>query len=151
MATVPILGLFISAVALTISTLIATVRTTVEAVITEVSIQSMLVEYIEYADFFLLSIVLYIIAIGLYSLFIDEKIALPKWLEFHSLDDLKEKLVSVVVAVIGVSFLGQIINTSDAKSVMFVGIGIAAVIFSLAYFVKHVMGSHAQPEDDKDK
>ncbi len=39
---------------------------------------------------------LYIIAIGLYELFIDSRIPVPPWLRIDDIDDLKHKLVSVM-------------------------------------------------------
>ena len=104
--------------------------------------QDMLVEYIEYADFFLLSIVLYIMSIGLYSLFIDDKIEMPSWLEIHTLDDLKEKLVSVIVVVMGVFFLGRLIHGADSLDLLCMGGGIGAVVLSMAYFVRYIMVAH---------
>ena len=149
-ATVPILGLFLAAVVMTVATFIQTILVTVEAVTSEIGIQSLLASYIEFADFFLLSIVLYIMAIGLYSLFINDKIELPPWLEFHSLDDLKEKLVSVVVVVMGVAFLGQVLHGAAAQDLLYVGVGVGAVVFSLAYFVSHVMAAHMSATDGKE-
>lgn len=46
-----------------------------------------------------------IISLGLYSLFSDDTLPLPRWLEVHSLDDLKGNLVSLVIAVLAVLFL----------------------------------------------
>lgn len=142
MAVVPIVGLFVAAVAMTVSTLVSTVLVTVEVVQGEVGMQDMLVEYIEFADFFLLSIVLYIMSIGLYSLFIDDEVELPSWLVVHTLDDLKEKLVSVIVVVMGVFFLGRLIHGAASLDLLCIGVGIGAVVLSLAYFVRHVMVAH---------
>lgn len=142
MAIIPIVGLFVAALAMTVSTLFSTVAVTIEVVKGEIGMQDMLVEYIEYADFFLLSIVLYIMSVGLYSLFIDDDIALPSWLIVHTLDDLKEKLVSIIVVVMGVFFLGRLIHGADSFDLMCMGAGIGAVVFSMAYFVRHVMVAH---------
>ena len=141
MALVPAVGLFISALALTITTLISTLVITFQTIVGDVTIQDMLVSYIEYADFFLMAIVLYIMSIGLYSLFIDDNVDMPDWLEIHDLDDLKEKLIAVIAVVMAVYFLGRLIHGASAMDVILLGIGIGAVIMSLAYFVKHVIGS----------
>ena len=151
MAAVPSFGLFVAAVAMTISTLISTIGVTVEVIEGQLTMQDMLVEYIEYADFFLLSIVLYIMSIGLYSLFIDDRIKMPSWLEIHTLDDLKEKLVSVIVVVMGVYFLGRLIHGADALDLLCMGGGIGAVILSLAYFVRHIMVAHKTHADEDDE
>ncbi len=136
---VPCLGLLIASVAMTISTLISTVLVTVEAVQGHVDMQDMLVDYIEYADFFLLGIVLYIMSIGLYALFIDDDTEMPAWFEIHTLDDLKEKLIGVLGVVIGVNFLGRLIHGTDATNLALIGCSSAAVIIALSYFVKHVI------------
>ena len=149
MAAVPSFGLFIAAIAMTIATLLSTIGVTVEVVKGELTMQDMLVEYIEYADFFLLSIVLYIMSIGLYSLFIDDEIEMPSWLEIHTLDDLKEKLVSVIVVVMGVFFLGRLIHGADSLDLLCMGAGIGAVVLSMAYFVRHIMVAHKREGEEE--
>ena len=142
LTAIPCLGLFISAIALTISTLVSTIQVTIEVIQGHVDMQDMLVEYIEYADFFLLAVVLYIMAVGLYSLFIDHDIVMPSWLEIDTLDDLKEKLIGVIGVVMAVYFLGRLIHGTDALDLLYIGVGTAAVIVALAYFVKHVISGH---------
>ena len=149
MAAVPSFGLFIAAIAMTIATLLSTIGVTIEVIKGELTMQDMLVEYIEYADFFLLSIVLYIMSIGLYSLFIDDEIEMPSWLEIHTLDDLKEKLVSVIGVVMGVFFLGRLIHGADSLDLLCMGGGIGAVVLSMAYFVRHIMVAHKREGEEE--
>ena len=59
---------------------------------------------------------------------------MPPWLQIHSLDDLKGKLIGVVVAVIAVVFLGELVEGKDAQSTMLVGIGAGALVLALAAF-----------------
>ena len=139
MAIVPSVGLLVAAVTLTIRTLANVATTTHDVMGGRIDMQAMLVEYIECADFFLLSIVMYIMAVGLYSLFIDPDVQMPAWLEIRSLDDLKEKLVGVIVVVMGVYFLGQLIHGSNTLELMYMGVAIGAVVASLTYFVRHVI------------
>lgn len=139
MAIIPSIGLLVAAVTLTIRTLVNVATTTFDVLAGRIDMQTMLVEYIECADFFLLSIVMYIMAVGLYSLFIDPDVQMPAWLEIRSLDDLKEKLVGVIVVVMGVYFLGQLIHGSNTLELMYMGAAIGAVVASLTYFVKHVI------------
>ncbi len=142
MAIVPSIGLFISAMALTISTLVSTIIVTFEAACGNLEMQDMLVDYIEFADFFLLAVVLYIMSVGLYSLFVDDGIEMPSWLQIHTLDDLKEKLVGVIVVVMGVYFLGLLIHGTEPIDLLLTGLGIGAVVLTLAYFVRYVMVAH---------
>ena len=148
MAIVPSVGLFISSMALTISTLISTVMVTFEAACGRLEMQDMLVDYIEFADFFLLAVVLYIMSVGLYSLFVDDGIDMPSWLRIRNLDDLKEKLVGVIVVVMGVCFLGLLIHGTEPIDLLLTGIGIGAVVLTLAYFVRYVMVAHNNRDCD---
>lgn len=101
---------------------------------------------IELVDLFLLATVLYVIAVGLYELFIDDTLPLPAWLEIHTLDDLKDKLIGVVVVVMGVLFLGQLISWDGQRDLLSLGAGIALVIAALAYFT-----SQKKPKQPADK
>jgi uncharacterized membrane protein YqhA len=114
---------------------IETVRTILHAVGGDLEKKAAVLEFIELADVFLLATVLYIMALGLYELFIDESITLPPWLAIHSLDDLKQKLVGVIAVVLAVSFLGSVIKGADASDLMALGVGIAAVVASMGYFL----------------
>ncbi len=140
MAVVPVIGLFVAALALTTCTLYLIIVATFHGVIGSITIQAMLVEYIEYADFFLLAIVLYIMSIGLYSLFIDKNVETPEWLEINDLDDLKEKLIAVIAVVMAVHFLGMLLHGAESFDIALYGLGIGVVIIALAYFVRHVIG-----------
>lgn len=91
--------------------------------------------FIETVDLFLLGTVLYIIALGLYELFVDENLPLPAWLTIHTLDDLKHKLTGVVILVMGVLFLGQVVTWDGQRDLLPYGAAIAMVIAALTYFL----------------
>jgi uncharacterized membrane protein YqhA len=135
----PIGGLFIAAVVLTIVAVVDVFKITVDAATSHGSLNHTVVGFIEVADIFLLAVVLYIMSLGLYELFIDPNLPLPDWLVVRSLEDLKEKLVGVVVVVLGIFFLGRLIESSNPQEVLYLGVGIAAVIAALAYFAKSVL------------
>jgi len=132
---IPVLGLFAGAVTLTVMAGIETVRTILHALGGDLEKKAAVLEFIELADVFLLATVLYIMALGLYELFIDDTIPLPPWLEIHSLDDLKQKLVGVIAVVLAVSFLGSVIKGVAASDLMALGVGIAAVVAAMGYFL----------------
>ncbi len=90
--------------------------------------------FIEIIDIFLLATVFYIIALGLYELFIDANVELPNWLSFQDLDDLKNKLASVVIVVLGVLFLGQALEWKG-NDILSYGVAVALVIAALTYFL----------------
>lgn len=141
-AIVPVAGLSLASLALLLVSGIDTYHLVVETLGGHMELKTLLVESIELADVFLLAVVLYIMALGLFSLFVDDRIPLPSWLEIHTLDDLKEKLIGVVVVVLAVFFLGRVIESKDYQSLMYLGVGISAIIFAMSYFVGRVMLGH---------
>lgn len=97
------------------------------------------IAFIELVDVFLLATVLYIIAVGLYELFIG-KLDLPEWLLITSLDDLKAKLISVIVTVLAVLFLGYVVKWKGGNDILWLGGAIALVIFALTFFAQQTGG-----------
>ena len=135
----PIVGLFVAAVVLTSVAVVDVVKITTEVVGGHLKLNQTVVGFIEVADIFLLAVVLYIMALGLYELFIDPNLPLPEWLVVRSLEDLKEKLIGIVVVVLAIFFLGRVIESDNPLELLYLGIGVAAVIASLAYFTKSVL------------
>jgi uncharacterized membrane protein YqhA len=82
-----------------------------------------------------LGTVLYIVALGLYQLFIDQNLALPRWLKVNDLNDLKRDLIAVVVVLLGVSFLGEVVNWEGDNDILPLGAGIALVIAALGFIL----------------
>jgi uncharacterized membrane protein YqhA len=97
--------------------------------------KKLVVSMIEVIDLFLLGTVFYITALGLYELFISDDIEVPEWLEIQTIDDLKGKLISVVVVVLGVLFLGQAVTWDGQTNLLPFGASIGLVITSLTYFL----------------
>ncbi|NCZ71901.1 MAG: hypothetical protein EBY10_00230, partial [Actinobacteria bacterium] len=78
--------------------------------------------------------VLLVIGYGLYELFIDAEIDVPLWLKVEDLDDLKSKLIGVVVAIIAVVFVGVFVDSNRADDVISYGVGAGALVAGLAIF-----------------
>jgi uncharacterized membrane protein YqhA len=97
--------------------------------------KQLLLDTIEVIDVFLLSTVFYVIAVGLYELFIQDNLPLPEWLEFHDLDDLKSKLVAVIVVALAVLFLGQVVSWDGTRDLLGFGVANALVIGALTLFL----------------
>lgn len=112
--------------------------------------KTLLLSFIEIVDIFLLATVLYIIALGLYELFIDDTVPVPRWLEIHTLDDLKDKLIGVVVVVLGVGFLGQFVSWDGQTNLLVSGGGAALVIAALTWFLNAKPKKSKAAKDDED-
>jgi uncharacterized membrane protein YqhA len=93
---------------------------------------------IEIIDIFLVATVFYIVALGLYELFIA-KAPLPGWLKICDLDDLKEKVLGLVTIALAVLFLGDALTWEGTTNILAYGAAIGAVIISLSVYmwVKH--------------
>ncbi|WP_129628548.1 YqhA family protein [Candidatus Oscillochloris fontis] len=137
-ALIPSICIFIAGTALMVYGAIESFQIIMHAFEEEVSskgAKTLLLSAIELVDLFLLATVLYVIAIGLYELFIDDDLPLPPWLIIHDLDDLKEKLIGVVIVVLGVLFLGQVIAWDGTRDLLNHGGAAALVIAALSYFL----------------
>jgi len=91
------------------------------------------VEIVEYVHTFLIGTVLYITAVGLYQLFVNE-IQFPGWLKIDSTEELETNLIGVTVVVLAVNFMG-VVFTKDPGILLEYGAGIALPIAALALFV----------------
>ena len=91
------------------------------------------VEIVEYVHTFLIGTVLYITAVGLYQLFVEE-IQFPGWLRIDSTEELETNLIGVTVVVLAVNFMG-VVFTNDPTILLEYGAGIALPIAALALFV----------------
>lgn len=135
---IAVLGSFIASVALILYGGIVVAKVTWHAFSHTVNAEGakdLAVDFIEMIDLFLLGTVLYIVALGLYELFIDESLPLPAWMRIHDLDDLKDKLIGVVIVLLGVTFLGKVVTWNGSRDIVYFGAAIALVILSLGGFL----------------
>ena len=93
-----------------------------------------IVEVLTAVDAILLGTVLLVIGYGLYELFIDADLDVPQWLRVYDLDDLKSKLIGVVVAIVAVVFVGVFVDSNRASDVISYGVGAGALVVGLAIF-----------------
>lgn len=107
------------------------------------------VDFISAVDVFLIATVMYIIAVGLYELFIGP-LQLPTWLTFKSFDDLKEQLVSVVIAVLAVLFLSSVVG-STTESLLVVGAASSVMILALTLFLSYKSSKTYKASADKEE
>jgi len=87
-----------------------------------------IVEVLTAVDAILLGTVLLVIGYGLYELFIDADLDVPQWLRVYDLDDLKSKLIGVVVAIVAVVFVGVFVDSNRASDVISYGVGAGALV-----------------------
>ncbi len=151
LVVIAVLGSLAAAAALFVYGMAETVAVIAEAVakmeVTSKGAKALALAFIEIVDLFLLGTVLLMIALGLYELFIDSELKLPDWLHIRTFDDLKNKLVGVVLVVLAVIFLGHVVAWDGSKDLLGFGLAVAAVIAALTWFLMSSKGGKA-PKDE---
>ncbi len=104
--------------------------------INSASARQLILECIEVLDTFLLGTAFFIVALGLYELFIKRSAASPAWLRVRNLDDLKARLLGVIIVVMSVFFLEQVINWDGKSDILNLGVAEALVIGALPLTIK---------------
>lgn len=87
--------------------------------------------FIELIDLLFLGVVLYIIALGLYHLFIDNNLRLPNWLKVEDFEELKVILVSVIIVILAINFAGVVVDWDGNTAILHLGLAIGAVLAGL--------------------
>lgn len=121
---IAVFGSFAASVTLLIYGALETVITishTATVPVSRENSKQLILSCIEVVDLFLLATVFYITALGLYELFIDDRIKVPIWLEIHTIDDLKTKLTSVIVVVLSVLFLSDVVRWNGGTNILPLG------------------------------
>jgi uncharacterized membrane protein YqhA len=131
---IPALASILGALLLMFQGSVAMVQTIVDVVTEGTKLKLTIVDILTAVDAILLGTVLLVIGYGLYELFIDEDLDVPPWLQVQDLDDLKSKLIGVVVAIISVIFVGVFVDTDRAADVISYGVGAGALVTGLAVF-----------------
>lgn len=131
---VPAIASIIGALLLMALGSISMVAVVIDSMTTSLSLKETIVEVLTAVDAILLGTVLLVIGYGLYELFIDADIDVPLWLRVQNLDDLKSKLIGVVVAIIAVVFVGVFVDSNRASEVISYGVGAGAIVTGLAIF-----------------
>ena len=118
------------------------------AVASAKALKLLVVDCIELADLTLLAVALYIVGLGLFELFIAP-VRMPDWLLITSLDDLKSKLINIVVVALGVSFFGQVVTWDGVTNLLPLGVAVGVVILALAAFGALRLGRNHTPARDE--
>ena len=131
---VPAIAAMIGALLLMAQGSIAMIVIVIDSFLTQLPLKDSIVEVLTAIDAILLGTVLLVIGYGLYELFVDTNIDVPKWLEINDLDDLKSKLIGVVAAIVAVVFVGVFVDSKRAEDVLSYGLGAGALLAGLALF-----------------
>jgi len=95
-------------------------------------------------DLYLIGATLMIAAFGLYELFVAKvgaaggrrPLPLPAWLEMTDLDDLKARVISMIILVTSVTFADVLLEFHDELDVLYLGAGVAVFIVALTVYLR---------------
>lgn len=99
-------------------------------------------------DILLVGATLLIASLGFYELFLSDRAQkegpklLPPWLVMNDLNDLKARVVSMIVLVSAVTFVDVVVDFQTGKDVLYLGTGIAVMILALTIFTKVTERGH---------
>jgi uncharacterized membrane protein YqhA len=147
-AAFAVLGTFLAAITLYVYGTLVVIQliwsTIAEYRISVDGVKHLQVVFIEMTDVFLLGTVLFIVAFGLYQLFIQPDLPLPSWLRIHNLDQLTERLIEVVGVLLSVTFLAFAVEGIPDASLIEFGASVAIVIGALSLLL---VVTHRLPEN----
>lgn len=108
------------------------------------------VQFLEVVSTMLKAVVFYLIGIGLYSLFITP-LNLTSSLGVESLADLEQKVVSVIIVILGVTFLEHFVRWEKALDTLYFAGALALAGGALVFFqrVHHGVGGDLQLPEAK--
>ncbi|MFB9991709.1 YqhA family protein [Deinococcus oregonensis] len=98
------------------------------------STKHLLIAAVEQTDTLLVAMALLLISLGMQSLFIGDVKNVPDWLHIRTFEDLKQKLLGVVVTAIAVDFFSVALEWNGGSDVLIYGAAVAAVILSIGTY-----------------
>lgn len=105
------------------------------------------VQFLEIVSTMLKAVIFYIIGVGFYSLFVSP-LNITVALGMESLSDLESKVISVVVVILGLTFLEHFILWNDPMATLQFGAAAALVVVALVMFERQ---THKAREAQKER
>ena len=98
-------------------------------------------------DLFLIGATLLIASFGFYELFVGRIVDgrdshLPAWLQMRDLNDLKARVISMIVLIAAVDFVEVLVERASSVDVLERGAAVAAVVAALTVYVRFGRQTH---------
>jgi uncharacterized membrane protein YqhA len=134
---VPVITLFISAILFGLYGTYLAVETGVKFFTDSEyrEVTTLVLKFFAVIDVFLLSMVLYIFALGLYELFVGN-LDVPEALSIASVDELKTKLASVVILFVAIAYVKVLVNWTNPVDTLLFGAATGILIAVLIQYYK---------------
>jgi uncharacterized membrane protein YqhA len=134
-AAIGALSLFVAGLATFVWGAVSTILTIISLLRTGGGDPHLLVSLIRILDIFLIGAALFIFAASLFELFVGE-LDVPGWLVIRNIDQLKTKMIAIVVLVMAITFLEHLVDWVNAQATELFGIGIAVVSLVLVFLYR---------------
>ncbi len=145
---IAVIAILVCAISLYLLTTIAAIVTVFNAVTSDgwdvYSIREVAASFLKVVDFFLLSVGLHIIAVGVYKLFVDDSIELPEAMNSRSFVDLKITLVKLATIVLLLDFVEQALSSHDSRELLEFGAAIAIVLAAVSWGARQLAAASAE-------
>jgi uncharacterized membrane protein YqhA len=113
---------------------------------TRTEVEGILGRFLAVMDAYLVGVTLMIAAFGFYGLFIartdpaSHRYWMPGWLQMHDIEDLKARVVSMLILVAAITFVDVAVQARGGIGVFYLGAGISVVIAALTAFLRFGRG-----------
>jgi uncharacterized membrane protein YqhA len=113
---------------------------------TRTQVEGILGRFLEVMDSYLVGVTLMIAAFGFYGLFIaradpaSHRYWMPSWLKMHDLEDLKARVLSMLILVTAITFVDAAVQARNEIGVFYLGAGTSIVIAALTAFLRFGRG-----------
>ena len=134
---IPVITLFISAIVFGLYGAYLTIESGIKFFTTPEyrEVIELVPKFFSVIDMFLLAMVLYIFALGLYELFVG-KLNVPPWLSIESVDQLKAKLASVVILFVAIAYVKLLVDWQNPVDTLLFGAATGILIAVLIQYYK---------------
>ena len=108
----------------------------------------LLISAVEQTDVLLVATALLIISIGLQALFVQRLDNLPGWLHIRTFDDLKNKLLGIVIVALIVEFFKAALKWDGTSNILTLALALAVVILAAtaySYVLARFSSEHGDP------
>ncbi len=134
---VPVITLFLGAILSGLYGAYLAVETVIKFFIDPAyrEVTTLILKFFAFVDVFLLSLVLYIFALGLYELFVG-KLNVPAWLSIESVDQLKAKLASVIILFVAIAYVKELVYWQKPVETLLFGAATGILLLVLIQYYK---------------
>ncbi len=128
-----------------------TIRASLTHLGEEGTAKHLMIAAVEQTDTLLVGMALLIISLGMQALFVGQLQNVPAWLHIRTFDDLKQKLIGIVVVALAVNFFSVALEWKGGSDILLYGAALAAVILSVGTYsvILSRQGRH-EPEHKHD-